>query len=80
VDGGATTTIGAIDINTSQAGTHTIEYIATDQNGLEGTATRTVNVIAPAASTQSPAATSTNPTAANPAATASSTQASSTAQ
>jgi hypothetical protein len=62
VDGGATTTAGAIEIDTSQPGTHAIEYIATDQNGLEGTATRTVNVISPAgsASTQSPAATSTD--------------------
>jgi hypothetical protein len=62
VDGGAATTVGAIEIDTSQPGTHTIEYVATDQNGLEGTATRTVNVIAATASTQSPAATSTDAT------------------
>jgi hypothetical protein len=30
--------------DTSEPGTHTIEYVATDQSGLEGTATRTVNV------------------------------------
>jgi hypothetical protein len=46
VDSGATTTIGAIEIDTSQPGAHTIEYVATDQNSLEGTATRTVTVVA----------------------------------
>jgi hypothetical protein len=35
VDSGATTTLGAIAIDTSQPGTHTIEYVATDQKGLE---------------------------------------------
>jgi hypothetical protein len=46
VDGGATTTVSNIQIDTSDPGTHTIEYIATDQNGLEGTASRTVTVLA----------------------------------
>jgi hypothetical protein len=46
VDGAATSTIAAFEIDTSQPGTHTIEYVATDQNGLEGTATRTVTVVA----------------------------------
>jgi hypothetical protein len=80
VDDGATTTIGAIAIDTSQPGTHTIEYVATDQKGLEGTATRTVDVIASTASTQSPSATSTNLNADNSGATASSTEATTTAQ
>jgi hypothetical protein len=55
VDGAATTTIGAIEIDTSQPGTHTIEYTATDQYGLEGTATRTVIVEAVFAATSSDA-------------------------
>ncbi|MGC9602115.1 MAG: tail fiber domain-containing protein, partial [Minisyncoccia bacterium] len=45
IDGGATTTPSQIVINTSIVGTHTIIYSATDQNGLTGTATRTVNVV-----------------------------------
>jgi hypothetical protein len=43
VDGGATT-LDQITIDTTQPGTHTIEYVATDQDGLETTATRTVIV------------------------------------
>jgi hypothetical protein len=43
---GATTTISAIEIDTSQPGTHTIDYVATDQNGLESTAIRTVTAVA----------------------------------
>ncbi|HUD03063.1 MAG TPA: tail fiber domain-containing protein, partial [Candidatus Paceibacterota bacterium] len=50
VDGGATTTPSQIIINTSSAGTHTIIYSAVDQNGLTGSATRTVNVVAQDAS------------------------------
>jgi hypothetical protein len=50
VEGGATTTPADIQIDTTQPGTHTIEYIATDQNGLEGSAMRTVIVAAPAQS------------------------------
>jgi hypothetical protein len=80
VDRGASTTIGAIEISTSQPGTRTIEYVATDQNGLEGTATRTVNVIAATSATQPPAATSTDPTADDSGDPASSTQATTTAQ
>jgi hypothetical protein len=49
-----------------------------DQNGLEGSATRTVNVIAPTGSTQSPAATSTAPSTNDSSNTATSTQATST--
>jgi hypothetical protein len=59
VDGGATTTIGAIEIDTSQPGTHMIEYVATDQNSLEGTATRTVTVVAAPDAASSTEATST---------------------
>jgi hypothetical protein len=75
VDGGATTTVGAIEIDTSQPGTHTIEYVATDQNGLEGTAIRTVTIQTPDATdgATSTAASSTTDT-------ASSTEATSTAQ
>jgi hypothetical protein len=80
VDGAATTTIGAIEIDTSQPGTRTIEYVATDQNGIEATTTRTVDVMAPAASTQTPASTKTNPSAGDSGGTASSTQATTTAQ
>ena len=47
VDGGATTTVNAIQIDTTSAGTHTITYSATDESGLTGTATRTVIVSAP---------------------------------
>jgi len=47
VDGGATTTPDQIQIDTTQPGTHTVLYSATDQNGLTGTATRTINVVAP---------------------------------
>jgi hypothetical protein len=80
VDAGATTTIGAIAINTSQPGTHTIEYVATGQNGLEGTATRTVDVISPTGAAESAAAASTNPTADDSGDPATSTEATSTAQ
>jgi len=48
IDGGATTSASQITIDTTQPGTHTIEYVATDQNGLEGTATRTLIVVVPA--------------------------------
>ncbi|MBI2030939.1 DUF5011 domain-containing protein, partial [Candidatus Kaiserbacteria bacterium] len=44
VDGGAEIELGTITIDTSAAGTHTIEYRATDQAGNTGTATRTVTV------------------------------------
>ena len=54
VDGGATTTVSAIQIDTTAAGTHTITYSVTDQNGLTGTATRTVNVVDPDASSTNP--------------------------
>jgi hypothetical protein len=49
VDGGATTTPDQIAIDTTQPGTHTIRYVATDQAGAEGTATRTVIVHAASA-------------------------------
>ncbi|HVM73640.1 MAG TPA: immunoglobulin-like domain-containing protein, partial [Candidatus Paceibacterota bacterium] len=51
VDGATSTPLSGITIDTSTPGSHSIRYIATDQNGLEGTAQRTVNVIAPDAST-----------------------------
>ena len=44
VDGATSTPISDIFIDTSATGTHTIIYSATDQNGLTGTAQRTVNV------------------------------------
>jgi DNA/RNA endonuclease G (NUC1) len=44
--GKAVTTTGTVD--TSVEGTYTLTYSATDNNGNIGTATRTVNVIAPA--------------------------------
>ena len=46
VDGGPGVNIAAVAINTSVTGMHTIVYSATDQNGLTGTASRTVNVVA----------------------------------
>jgi hypothetical protein len=39
--------------DTSVACTHTIEYVATDRAGLEGTATRTVNNVTPTDATTS---------------------------
>ncbi len=45
VDGGATTTLDQVTIDTSAPGIHTVEYFATDQNGLTGYATRTVDVV-----------------------------------
>jgi hypothetical protein len=47
VDGATSSPQAEIQIDTSVAGTHRITYSATDQNGLTGSATRTVNVIAP---------------------------------
>ncbi len=49
VDGATSTPVSAISIDTSVAGTHTIRYSATDQQGQIGTATRTVQVVAPTA-------------------------------
>jgi hypothetical protein len=65
VDGGATTMLSAITVDTSAAGTHTITYSATDQNGLTGTATRTVTVVDPNAGGSS-SASSTNATSTTP--------------
>ena len=48
IDGGATTTLNQITLDTSVAGTHTIEYRVIDQNGLMSIASRTVTVEAPA--------------------------------
>ncbi len=64
VDGGTTTTPDQISIDTSEAGTHTILYCATDQSGLTACATRTVTVVAPTdnADATSTAATSTGAT------------------
>ncbi|MDO8561751.1 MAG: tail fiber domain-containing protein [bacterium] len=66
LDGGATTTPEQIIIDTSAAGTHEILFSATDQAGNTGTATRTVNVLAPAITpvadaTVDPTASSTQP-------------------
>jgi Chaperone of endosialidase/Bacterial surface protein, Ig-like domain len=55
VDGGATTTPDQVRIDTTQVGTHTILYSATDQNGLTSSATRKVQV--QAASSTTPTAT-----------------------
>lgn len=62
VDGGATTSVSQITIDTRSAGTHTILYSATDQNGLTGTATRTVTVQSsqPTATTTTTIATTTS--------------------
>jgi hypothetical protein len=62
VDGGATTTLSSVAIDTSAAGTHTIVYSATDQNGLTSTATRTVNVVAPQSPESGSSASSTSDT------------------
>ena len=43
----ATSTDGAVQIDTSKPGTHTILYTVTDPSGLTGSATRTVIVLAP---------------------------------
>ncbi|MBI5003520.1 DUF5011 domain-containing protein [Candidatus Kaiserbacteria bacterium] len=51
VDGGATTTIDQIHIDTSVTGTHTIRYFATDASGVQGSATRTVVVYDPTTTT-----------------------------
>jgi phage-related protein len=51
VDGGATTTLDQISIDTSTSSTHTVLYFATDQNGLTTSATRTVTVQAAATTT-----------------------------
>ena len=42
----ATSTDGTVQIDTSKPGTHTILYTVTDQNGLTGTASRTVIISA----------------------------------
>ncbi len=47
VDGGATTTLDHISIDTTVAGTHTVEYRVIDQHGVMGTATRTIEVVTP---------------------------------
>jgi Bacterial surface protein, Ig-like domain len=47
VDGRATTMPDQIPIDTTQVGTHSFLYSATDQSGLVGYATRTVNVVLP---------------------------------
>jgi hypothetical protein len=49
VDGSTSTPLSSIVIDTSTPGTHTISYSATDQNGLSGTAVRTVIVNDPSA-------------------------------
>jgi hypothetical protein len=47
LDGGATMTVDHLSINTAEAATHTILYIATDQAGNIGSVTRTVHVVDP---------------------------------
>ena len=54
VDGRATTTPELITIDTSTTTIYTILYSATDQAGNTGTATRTVNVVDPNATTTTP--------------------------
>ena len=54
VDGGAQIDLSAITIDTSIAGTHTVSYSATDTAGNTGTATRSVNVVDPAAASSTP--------------------------
>ena len=51
LDGGATTTPDQFHLDTSTPGTHIILFSATDQNGQTGTATRTVIISDPTATT-----------------------------
>ena len=62
VDGATSTAAAEIFVDTSTAGTHTITYSAVDQNGLIGTVTRTVIVVA---ATGTPPADSTTDTTGN---------------
>ncbi|MBI5457879.1 DUF5011 domain-containing protein, partial [Candidatus Kaiserbacteria bacterium] len=59
VDGGATTTMDQISIDTSAPGEHTIIYSVTDESGLRVEASRSVNVVDPNAGVNSAAASST---------------------
>lgn len=61
VDGGEPIELSDIVIDTSVAGEHTIEYIVIDAVGRKSSATRTVNVIDPAAAATD-TATTTSPT------------------
>jgi hypothetical protein len=69
VDNATSTPVADISVDTTQTGTHTIVYSATDQNGLVGTVSRTVNVIdtgsttstSPVSDATSTSATSTTP-------------------
>jgi hypothetical protein len=65
VDGGPEVTMDQIAIDTSVAGTHTITYSATDSADNTGTATRTVEVVAPAASDTSATTSDTTTTSAD---------------
>jgi methylmalonyl-CoA mutase cobalamin-binding subunit len=47
LDGGATTTLDQLVLDTSATSTHTILFSATDAAGNTGTATRTVEVVQP---------------------------------
>jgi hypothetical protein len=63
VDGATSTALSDVKIDTSVPGMHTIQYSATDQGGLVGTATRTVNVvgsISGSTSTSTPTTTTTS--------------------
>ena len=71
------TEMSPVQIDTSTAATDTIDYVATDQNGLTATSTRTVIIEAPANDNQ---ATSTPANDNSPPAAATSTSATTTAQ
>ncbi len=60
VDGATSTPISSIHIDTSVAGVHVITYSATDQGGLTGTATRTVDVVDPSTATTTTSTVSTS--------------------
>ena len=45
VDGATSTPVAMVSLDTSAPGTHAVVYSVTDQNGLVGTATRTVIVV-----------------------------------
>lgn len=58
IDGAA---VDAVQLDTSVAGKHTIDYVATDAGGSTATSTRTVIIAAPANDNRAPAAASTPP-------------------
>ena len=62
VDGASSTPMSSVALDTSQAGTHTIVFSATDQNGVTSSVTRTVVVGSEDLPNDPPEATTTAPT------------------